>query len=84
MTHKILIGVAALTATILLASAPAHAADEWPWCAYYGSLGMGATNCGFATQAQCRAAISGVGGFCQTNPRYRPPARSKARRAVQQ
>ena len=84
MTRKILIAFAALTATTLLAGAPAQAADEWPWCAHYGALGMGATNCGFATQAQCRAAISGVGGMCQTNPRYRPPVRSKARRAVQQ
>jgi hypothetical protein len=84
MTRKILISAAALTATILLAGARAHAANEWPWCAYYGALGMGATNCGFATRAQCQAAISGVGGFCQTNPRYVPPRRGKARRAVQQ
>jgi hypothetical protein len=82
MTQKILIGFAALTATMLLAGVPAQAANEYPWCAYYGSLGMGATNCGFSTQAQCRAAISGVGGFCQTNPRYQPP-RSKTRRSVQ-
>ena len=56
---------------MLLAGAPAQAINEYPWCAYYGALGMGATNCGFSTQAQCRAAISGVGGICQTNPRYR-------------
>jgi hypothetical protein len=84
MTRKLLIGVTALMATMLLAGAPAQAADEWPWCAHYGALGMGATNCGFANQAQCMAAISGVGGICQTNPRYQPPRRSKPRRAVQQ
>ena len=84
MTHKILIGAAALTGTLLLAGAPAQASNEYPWCAHYGALGMGATNCGFSTQAQCRAAISGVGGICQTNPRYVPPRRSKARRSVQQ
>ena len=84
MTCKILTGFAALTAAMLLAGAPAQAADEWPWCAHYGALGMGATNCGFATQAQCRAAISGVGGICQTNPRYQPPVRRKVRRPVQQ
>jgi hypothetical protein len=84
MTRKLLIGVAALTATMLLAAAPAQAINEYPWCAYYGALGMGATNCGFSTQAQCRAAISGVGGICQTNPRYVPPRRSKARRSAQQ
>ena len=84
MTHKILLGFAALTAMMLLAGAPAQAINEYPWCAHYGALGMGATNCGFSTQAQCRAAISGVGGICQTNPRYVPPRRSKARRSVQQ
>jgi hypothetical protein len=84
MTCKMLSGFAVLTAALLLAGAPAQAADEWPWCAHYGALGMGATNCGFATQAQCRAAISGVGGICQTNPRYQPPRRTKTRRAVQQ
>ena len=31
------------------------------WCANYRAGGQ---NCGFATMAQCRAAISGVGGFC--------------------
>ena len=86
MTHKFLTGFAVLMATTLLAAAPApaQATNEHRWCAYYGALGMGATNCGFSTQAQCRAAISGVGGICQTNPRYEPPRRSKARRAVQQ
>ncbi len=84
MTCKILTGFAALTAAVLLAAAPAQAINEYPWCAHYGALGMGATNCGFSTQAQCRAAISGVGGICQTNPRYEPPRRSKARRSVQQ
>ena len=84
MTCKILTGFAALTAAMLLAGAPAQAINEYPWCAHYGALGMGATNCGFRTQAQCRAAISGVGGICQTNPRYEPPRRSKVRRSVQQ
>jgi peptidoglycan hydrolase-like protein with peptidoglycan-binding domain len=31
------------------------------WCANYRA---GGRNCGFATLAQCKAAISGVGGFC--------------------
>ena len=84
MTHKILIGCAALAATLLLAVAPAQATNEYPWCAHYGALGMGATNCGFSTRAQCLATISGIGGICQTNPRYQPPPRRKIRRSVQQ
>ena len=83
MTNKTLTGFATLTATMLLAGTPAQAINEYPWCAHYGALGMGATNCGFATRAQCLATISGIGGICKTNPRYQQPPRSKARRAVQ-
>jgi len=31
------------------------------WCARYSN---GSNNCGFHTQDQCRAAVSGVGGYC--------------------
>lgn len=34
------------------------------WCAYYRT---GSTNCGFSTLQQCRATISGIGGYCQPN-----------------
>ena len=48
---------------------PAHARD-YPWCAQYSERSVGARNCGFVTFAQCQATISGVGGFCEPNPRY--------------
>ncbi len=32
------------------------------WCALYSN---GSRNCGFSTMDQCRATVSGVGGFCQ-------------------
>ncbi len=52
------------------ASLPA-AADPYRWCAEYGGFrGGGGTNCYFVTLAQCRAAISGVGGFCRPNQFY--------------
>lgn len=35
------------------------------WCATYAAYG--ATNCGFYTWDQCRAAISGAGGMCSRN-----------------
>jgi uncharacterized protein DUF3551 len=38
-------------------------ADPYRWCAI-DSVG-GGTNCGFVTVEQCRASISGVGGFCE-------------------
>jgi hypothetical protein len=56
-------------------------AREYPWCAHYGNSDSGATNCGFSTLEQCRAAISGVGGFCQTNPRYVPSSAGRGGRA---
>ncbi len=48
-------------------------AQNYPWCAYYGSGNEG-TNCGFSTYAQCMADVSGIGGFYQINNMYHPPA----------
>jgi hypothetical protein len=39
----------------------------YPWCAFMGCLGE---NCGFATYQQCRATLSGIGGYCGINPWY--------------
>ena len=50
--------------------------DPNPWCAAYA---FGATDCGFLTLEQCRAAVSGVGGFCEPNQFYNP-RRSAPRR----
>jgi hypothetical protein len=50
----------------------AGAADPYRWCAQYGGR-SGATNCYFMTLGQCRAAISGMGGFCRPNPFYTGP-----------
>ena len=44
--------------------------DPYPWCAVYAGVDFSATNCGFMTLEQCRAAISGVGGFCEPNQLY--------------
>jgi hypothetical protein len=43
-------------------------ADPYAWCAVYSVSGD--TNCGFVSLEQCRATISGIGGFCQPNPFY--------------
>jgi hypothetical protein len=44
-------------------------ADPYHWCAMYGGGAGddGGTNCYFVTLEQCRAAVSGVGGFCAPN-----------------
>jgi uncharacterized protein DUF3551 len=64
----------ALAALILVAVGPfveTAKADPYRWCAEYsGGLGGGGTNCYFITLEQCRAAVSGVGGFCVPNNFY--------------
>lgn len=52
----------------LVAAAVLAHADPYRWCAQYGS--KGATNCYFLHLEQCRAAISGNGGFCVPNNFY--------------
>jgi hypothetical protein len=82
----VLIAMAALLASSL--TQPVHA-DPYRWCAAYGGGGDdgGGTNCYFLTLEQCRAAVSGVGGFCEPNPFYdgrpvngAPPRRLKRTR----
>lgn len=63
--------LAILGGVLLLDLRPAAAQGYklYPWCAYYEGLG-GYTNCYFSTLAQCRAAVSGVGGTCNINTFY--------------
>lgn len=49
-----------IAASMLVGTA---SADPNRWCAT-DSIGGGA-NCGFVTLEQCRASVSGVGGFCE-------------------
>jgi len=72
---------AALGLMAACAGFDAAKADPYRWCADYssGHLG-GASNCGFVTLEQCRATVSGVGGFCQPNPWYTGAAPSDSRR----
>jgi hypothetical protein len=78
--------LAAIALPAALAPSPARAYDmpydPYPWCAVYGGRGGGGTNCGFSTLAQCRATVSGIGGFCEPNQFYNPrPARSRRKQA---
>ncbi len=43
-------------------------AQYYPWCSTDSRIG--AENCGFVAYGQCRAYISGIGGFCYRNPYY--------------
>ena len=48
-------------------------AQNYPWCAIY-DIGDAAYNCGFVSREQCMATVSGIGGFCNINTQYVPPA----------
>ena len=63
---------AALALGLLICGSFANAAqaDPYRWCAEYGGGRGGGTNCYFVTLEQCRAAISGNGGFCRPNQFY--------------
>ncbi len=63
---------------MLLVQADPASAQNYPWCAQYAS--PGSINCGFSTWEQCRAALSGNGGYCAENPMYHPGPESVARR----
>jgi hypothetical protein len=72
--------LAAIAFTALTLSATGSRADG-TWCAQYSTRG-GATNCGFYSFEQCRATVSGIGGFCRRNPfaAYAAEPRSRYRR----
>jgi len=76
MKAMLLVAAAAaiIASTILGAATPAQA-QNYPWCAYYGAgEDGGGTNCGFVSFEQCMATLSGMGGFCNRNTQYQPPA----------
>lgn len=85
------VGITAAAAGVLvgLALAPIEAqAQDYAYCARQGGRN-GYENCGYSTLQQCRAAVSGVGGYCGVNPRYAqqpydddraPPRRYRERR----
>jgi len=45
-------------------------ADPYRWCGVFGSGDASVTNCYFMTIDQCRASMSGNGGFCTPNNFY--------------
>jgi hypothetical protein len=84
------IAFAGLASSLAVMASSAHAQAGQAYCAMQGGR-EGYENCGYFTMAQCRAAVSGVGGFCIANPRYAerpygddgrvPPPRYRERRA---
>jgi hypothetical protein len=63
--------VLALAILVLAAASSGAQAQNYPWCAHYDT-GDDGYNCGFVTFEQCRATISGMGGFCERNTQFLP------------
>ena len=63
------VAVFALAITIMLPIDRGQA-DPYRWYAEYGGGRGGGTNCYFVTLEQCRATVSGNGGFCRQNGFY--------------
>lgn len=74
-----LLVLATLVATGILVGGSAGRAEaqDYPWCAHL-SVGDESLNCGFVTLDQCKATVSGIGGFCAPNTTYRGPAWTSA------
>jgi hypothetical protein len=67
------------TAIVTASIATRAQAQNYPWCAQYSGAMGGAMNCGFSTFQQCLADVSGIGGFCEANDTYQPPAAPRRR-----
>lgn len=65
------LAVGALFSLIVCAiAAPAHA-DPYRWCAQYAGYGGGGVeSCYYVTPEQCRASVSGIGGWCRESGWY--------------
>jgi len=73
MRNKIIVLATLVLSTEALAqSTVAFPHDPYRWCAVYSGDAGGASNCGFLTIEQCRANVSGIGGFCEPNQFYNP------------
>jgi len=63
--------IAALFSLIVMSAVEPAKADPYRWCAVYGSFGGGGVeSCYYLTIEQCRASVSGIGGFCRESGWY--------------
>lgn len=51
-------------------SVHAQSAYDYPWCAIYSGRQGGTQACYYASYAQCRATMDGIGGTCIRSPYY--------------
>lgn len=68
-----IVGIALLGCALAFSSAgEASGRPIYPWCASYSVAG-GIVECLYFDIAQCRASISGLGGYCYRNLEYVEP-----------
>jgi hypothetical protein len=70
MPRPVSVAIAALALTAASSAYDAAQADPYRWCADLTIVRGGASNCYFLTLEQCRATVSGAGGYCRPNPFY--------------
>jgi hypothetical protein len=73
--RNLILGAATLVLAATALPLTASAEIEYPYCA----SGRGTGGCSYATLDQCRATVSGAGGYCFSNPRYQPNESAFAR-----
>ena len=65
------IAIAFLFAIVVVSVVEPAKADPYRWCAQYAGFGGGGVeSCYYVTIEQCRAAVSGIGGFCRESQWY--------------
>ena len=65
------IAIAFLFAIVVATAVEPAKADPYRYCAVYGSFGGGGVeSCYYLTLEQCRATVSGLGGFCKESAWY--------------
>jgi hypothetical protein len=62
-TMRATVSIAFVTLVLMVTEAAAGS-----WCATYTGRKGGSENCTFSSFDQCRAQVSGVGGWCRPNP----------------
>src|SRR5258707_7235683 len=61
----------------------AQSAYSYPWCSLGGGRGSNALSCYYTSWEQCRATMSGRGGYFVQSPNYHaPPAQTPPRAIV--
>jgi hypothetical protein len=73
MTMLVRILSPALLAAALSLGASGAQAQNYPWCAAYDEADA-PQNCSFTSFEACMTTVHGIGGFCNVNTQYLPPA----------